>query len=82
MKVDRFAVVASRSPDAQAALTEITSKYEISILAIFTQSMSFLKELWMFVKIRKKFWLLPIIFVLSLLGFVIFLTQGTAGYLR
>ena len=30
MKIDHFAVVASRSPDAQAALAEITSKYKVS----------------------------------------------------
>jgi len=38
----------------------------------------FLKELWDFMKERKKFWLLPIILVLVLLGSLIFLTQGSA----
>ncbi|HSC56901.1 MAG TPA: DUF5989 family protein [Nitrospira sp.] len=35
-------------------------------------------ELWAFMKERKKFWLLPIIAVLLLLGTLIVLTQGSA----
>jgi hypothetical protein len=38
----------------------------------------FLVELWAFMKERKKFWLLPIIIVLMLLGGLIVLTQGSA----
>jgi len=38
----------------------------------------FLKELWAFMKARKKFWLLPIIVVLLLLGGLLILTQGSA----
>lgn len=37
-----------------------------------------LKDLWAFMKERKKFWLLPIILVLLLLGALIVLTQGSA----
>jgi hypothetical protein len=40
--------------------------------------MSFLKELWTFMKVRKKFWLLPIIIVMLLLGSLIVLAQGSA----
>ena len=40
--------------------------------------MSFLKELWLFLKVRKKFWLLPIFVVMLLLGVVIVLAQGSA----
>ena len=40
--------------------------------------MSFLKEFFEFIKIRKKFWLLPIIIVLVLFGGLIILSQGTA----
>tara|TARA_B100000989_G_scaffold192995_1_gene145604 strand:+ start:336 stop:485 length:150 start_codon:yes stop_codon:yes gene_type:complete len=40
--------------------------------------MSIIKELWEFLKVRKKFWLLPIILVLFLFGGLIVLTQGTA----
>ncbi len=35
-------------------------------------------ELWEFLKIRKKWWLLPIVFFLILLGSLIVLTQGSA----
>lgn len=38
----------------------------------------FINELWDFMKERKKFWLLPIIVTLMLLGSLIFLTQGSA----
>jgi len=38
----------------------------------------FLKELWAFMLARKKFWLLPIIIVLLLLGVLIVLAQGSA----
>ena len=37
----------------------------------------FVMELWVFMKERKKFWLLPIIIVLMLLGGLIVLTQGS-----
>ena len=37
-----------------------------------------LKDLWAFMKVRKKFWLVPIILVLLLLGGLIVLTQGSA----
>jgi hypothetical protein len=35
-------------------------------------------ELWEFLKVRKKFWLLPIILVMLLLGALIVLAQGSA----
>ena len=37
----------------------------------------FLKEFWDFLKIRKKYWLLPILMILLFFGFLIVLTQGT-----
>ena len=40
--------------------------------------MSFLIEFWKFLKVRKKFWLLPIIIVLALFGGLIILSQGSA----
>ena len=40
--------------------------------------MSFLVELWQFLRVRKKFWLLPILLVMVLFGGLIVLTQGTA----
>jgi len=40
--------------------------------------MSFFKELWRFMKIRKKFWLFPIIVMMALFGALIVLSQGSA----
>ena len=40
--------------------------------------MEFLKEFWEFLKVRKKYWLLPIIIVLAIFGGLIILTQGSA----
>ena len=40
--------------------------------------MSFIKELWAFLRARKKFWLLPVIVVMALLGVLIVLAQGSA----
>tara|TARA_Y100000741_G_scaffold94385_1_gene70118 strand:+ start:471 stop:620 length:150 start_codon:yes stop_codon:yes gene_type:complete len=39
--------------------------------------MDFIKEFWEFLKVRKKYWLLPIIIVLALFGGLIILTQGS-----
>jgi hypothetical protein len=38
----------------------------------------FAVELWMFMRERKKFWLLPIVLVLLIFGGLVVLTQGTA----
>ena len=40
--------------------------------------MDFLRDLWNFLKIRKKFWLLPLILVLLLVGSLLMLTSGSA----
>lgn len=40
--------------------------------------MSFVSELWEFMRVRKKFWLLPIILMSALVGGLIVLTHGTA----
>jgi hypothetical protein len=40
--------------------------------------MSFLIELWGFLKVRKKFWLVPILVMMVLFGGLIVLTQGSA----
>ena len=37
-----------------------------------------IKDLWGFMKVRKKFWLAPIIIIMLLLGALIVLTQGSA----
>ena len=40
--------------------------------------MSFLKELWDFMRERKKFWLLPIMITMVILGALIVFGQGSA----
>ena len=40
--------------------------------------LSLIKEIWTFLRVRKKLWLLPIIIVALLFGLLIILTQGSA----
>jgi len=40
--------------------------------------MDFLRDLWGFLKVRKKFWLLPLIIILLIFGVLIVLTSGSA----
>ncbi len=40
--------------------------------------LSIISELWDFLKVRKKWWLMPIVIFLVLLGGLIILTQGSA----
>jgi len=40
--------------------------------------MSMLKELWAFMRARKKYWLWPIFIVMALLGILIVLAHGSA----
>ena len=40
--------------------------------------MSMIKELWAFLRARKKYWLWPIFVMMALLGFLIVLAQGSA----
>lgn len=39
---------------------------------------SILLELWLFIKVRKKYWLLPIMLILLIFGSLIILSQGSA----
>ena len=39
--------------------------------------MSFIKEFWEFLMVRKKYWLLPILIVLVIFGGLIILSQGS-----
>ncbi len=40
--------------------------------------MSFIIELWQFLRIRKKFWLMPIILMMAIFGGLVILAQGSA----
>ena len=39
--------------------------------------MSFVLELWAFMRVRKKFWLLPIVVMMAVFGGLVVLTQGS-----
>ena len=39
---------------------------------------SFLREFWVFLSVRKKFWLLPVFVVMAIFGGLIVLTKGSA----
>lgn len=41
-------------------------------------STGLLRELWLFLRVRKKFWMLPIIAVLLLVGALLIFAQGSA----
>jgi hypothetical protein len=40
--------------------------------------MSFIKELWAFLRTRRKYWLWPIVVIMGVLGVLIVLAQGSA----
>jgi hypothetical protein len=40
--------------------------------------LSILAEFWQFMRVRKKWWLAPIIIVMMVLSLIIVMTQGTA----
>ena len=39
--------------------------------------LSFAREMWAFLRQRKKFWLLPVLLVMALLGVLIVMAQGS-----
>jgi Family of unknown function (DUF5989) len=40
--------------------------------------MAFVMELWRFMRVRKKFWLVPVLLVMVLFGGLVVLTKGSA----
>jgi hypothetical protein len=40
--------------------------------------LSLLTELWAFLRVRKKFWLFPIVFMMVVFGTLVVLSQGSA----
>jgi hypothetical protein len=40
--------------------------------------LSFLREFWSFLRVRKKYWLVPIFLMMLIFGGLIVLTQGSA----
>ncbi len=39
--------------------------------------MSFVLELWRFLRVRKKFWLIPVIFMMAVFGGLVVLSNGS-----
>jgi Family of unknown function (DUF5989) len=39
--------------------------------------MDFLAELWRFMRVRKKFWLLPVLFMMVVFGGLVILSKGS-----
>jgi hypothetical protein len=50
----------------------------IKIFKNFKSIFSLLGEFWMFMKIRKKWWLAPLVFILVFMSLIIILTEGSA----
>lgn len=40
--------------------------------------MAFLRELWKFMRVRKKYWLVPIVVMMTVFGGLVVLTKGSA----
>jgi hypothetical protein len=50
----------------------------MKVLKNFLSKLSLFKELWAFMRIRKKWWLGPIIIIIAILSLIIILTEGSA----
>jgi len=50
----------------------------LAFLGGIKEKFEILKEFWMFLRVRKKLWLAPIIFLLVLLGLFIVFLEGSA----
>ena len=42
------------------------------------QNLGLMKEVWSFMRVRKKWWLGPMVFMLLLMGMLVVFTQGSA----
>ena len=40
--------------------------------------MSFLREIWSYMKVRKKFWLAPLVLIMVIFGGLVILAKGSA----
>ena len=71
-KIDRNAKFLLDQSDPTGAVTQ---NHEIPILRA---AMSFVLEIWPFMRARKKFWLLSIMLIMMLYGGLVILTEGSA----
>ena len=65
---------------SKGGLDEATWSHGIDLgeLSSNLWEMALLKEIWEFLRVRKKFWLLPIIVVMLLFGALMIFTQSSA----
>ena len=47
-------------------------------MGFLIEQMGFLIELWVFMRVRKKYWLMPIVLMMLVFGGLVVLTQGSA----
>jgi hypothetical protein len=40
--------------------------------------MSFIREFWKYIGVRKKYWMLPVMLIMVVLGWLLFFAQGSA----
>ena len=58
--------------------TEWTAWYSAIFWSVKNRHMEFLNDLWQFLKVRKKWWLAPVILTLILIGALLFFSSGSA----
>ena len=50
----------------------------MAVLKKVNRIIAFSKEFWVFLKVRKKFWLLPMLLAMAILGFLVILSSQSA----
>jgi hypothetical protein len=81
-----FLAAALIRPAVLAPLNRLWTKFGLLLNGIVSPlvmgllffKMSFLREFWGFMRVRKKFWLMPIFVMMFLFGGLVVLTQGSA----
>ena len=63
---------------AYQAFRRVKTDFYMKFFSNIRSRLSILAELWAFMRVRKKWWLGPIILALVLLGLVVVMTEGSA----
>ncbi|MEY2577886.1 MAG: hypothetical protein QOI49_710 [Verrucomicrobiota bacterium] len=63
---------------ARSARSTLPENARRKRLASVSGKLSILKEFWSFLRVRKKWWLAPIVVLLLTLGLILVLTEGSA----
>ncbi len=59
-------------------MTKLNPRHRLGAVVVGLWEMSLLREIWEFLRVRKKFWLLPIIIVMLLFGALMIFSQSSA----